>query len=215
MALKINPMVIDLSHYDNVGPTPGTSTLGGFKKAYDFGIRGVINKVTEGPGVVDKSFGWRRKPAADAGMLYAAYHFIRPGNVSTQVENFLHEANPDDKLGLALDHEDKNVSLNAAQEFMELVYEKIGRYPSLYSGFLIKEQLGGKKSKFWAKIRLWLCQYSSRPTWPACWDEPWLWQYTGDGSGPNPHNVPGIQIAGGLDINSFTGTEEELVKTWV
>lgn len=209
-------MVVDLSHYDNVGPTPGTSSTDGFKKAYAFGIRGVINKVTEGPGIVDKSFGWRRVAAEDAGMLYAAYHFIRPGNVAAQVESFLHEAEPDDELGLALDHEDDRVSLNAAQEFMELVHEKVGRYPSLYSGFLIKQQLGTKKSKFWSGIRLWLCHYSSRPTWPkATWDAPWLWQYTGDGSGPSPHNVPGIQISGGLDINSFDGTEEELAKTWV
>lgn len=48
MAMKINPMVVDLSRYDNVGPTPKTSTLDGFKKAYAFGIRGVINKVTVG-----------------------------------------------------------------------------------------------------------------------------------------------------------------------
>lgn len=205
--MKINPKVVDLSHYDNV--------VDGFKSAYTFGIRGVINKVTEGPGMVDKSFDWRRQPAKQAGMLYAAYHFLRPGNIEQQVENFLGHAKPDDKLGLALDHEDKKVPLDAAQEFMELVNKKLGRYPSLYSGFLIKEQLGNTKSKFWKNIRLWLCQYSSKPNWPVCWDEPWLWQYTGDGVGLIPHNVPGIIISGGLDVNSFNGTDEELSKSWV
>lgn len=212
--MKINPLVVDLSHYDNVGPTPGRSTVEGFKKCYAAGIRGVINKVTEGPGIVDKSFSWRRNPAAKAGLLYGAYHFLRPGNVDAQVENFLKEANPDDKIGLALDHEDPRVPLSAARDFMEQVQAKTGRWPSLYSGFLIKQQLGTKKDKFWKGIRLWLCHYSSKPTWPPCWSAPWLWQYTGDGVGPGPHNMPGIKIEGGLDINSFDGSEEDLIKTW-
>ena len=212
--MKINPMVVDLSHYDNVGPTPPNTTLQGFKEAYASGIRGVINKVTEGPGIIDKSFGWRRKPALAAGLLYAAYHFIRPGDVALQVDKFLAAATPDDKLGLALDHEDRRVPLDAAREFLERVHDKTGRWPSLYSGFLVKEQLGSKKDKFWAGIRLWLSHYSSRPTWPPCWSVPWLWQYTGDGVGPSPHGVPGIEPGHQLDINSFDGTEEELAKTW-
>lgn len=207
-------MVVDLSHYDNVGPTPPVTTLAGFKKAYAFGIRGVINKVTEGTGVVDKSFGWRRKPAADAGLLYAAYHFLRPGSIEVQVENFLKEAKPTKNLGLALDHEDRRVSLNAAREWLELVHSKTGVMPSLYSGFLIKEQLGNKKDKFWGGIRLWLSHYSSKPTWPAAWSAPWLWQYSGDGVGPGPHGVPGIDPSGQLDMNSFDGTEEALVESW-
>lgn len=214
--MEVKPKVVDLSHYDNVGPTPKKTTTEGFKAAYDFGIRGVINKVTEGLLKPDKSFEWRREPAQEAGMLYAAYHFLRPGSIEAQVDHFLEHAKPDNKLGLALDHEDARVPLHDAGRFIELVHQKTGQWPSLYSGFLVKQQIKPSNYAFWKNIRLWLCHYSAHPSWPTkCWDNPWLWQYTGDGVGPKPHDVPGITISGGLDINSFLGTDEELAKTWV
>lgn len=202
----INPRVIDLSHYDDVQDV--------FAGAVQFGIRGVINKVTEGYGGHDKSFDWRRKPCADAGLLYGAYHFLRPGRIAQQVGWFID--NVGDWAGIlpALDHEDNDVPLSDARQFLELFQSKIGRWPLLYSGFLIKDQLQGGPDPFWSKIRLWLSHYSSRPTWPAAWDQPTLWQYSGDGLGPGPHGVPGIEPATQLDMNSFDGTDEELAAMW-
>lgn len=211
----VRPKVVDLSHYDNVGPTPTVTTLAGFRKAYEFGIRGVINKVTEGPGMVDTSFEYRRGSAAGAGMLYGAYHFLRPRNIKQQVEHFISHAKPDGRLGMALDHEDPNVPLDDAREFLEVLHDKTGQWASLYSGFLVKQQLRKDVDGFWKNIRLWLSHYSAHPRWPAVWETPWLWQYTGDGEGPSPHNIPGIFIGGGLDINSFGDTDEKLAKTWV
>ena len=120
----------------------------------------------------------------------------------------------DDHTLVALDHETSAVPLEAAWQFMELVKGKIGRYPYLYSGHLIKEQLGSTKSPYWAQTKLWLAHYSSTPTWPPTWKSPTLWQFTGDGVGPMPHTVPGVTIAGGCDINSFAGTDEQLKKVW-
>ncbi len=201
------PRAIDLSHWDDVQD--------GFAGAVRAGIWGIINKCTEGVGSVDKSFEWRIGPAKKAGLSYGAYHFLRPGRIVQQAEIFLEHAVPSNGLLLALDHEDPNVPLKDARLFMETVHDQIGRFPALYSGFLIKEQLSATKvDPFWSQTQLWLAQYSSRPKWPKTWDEPFLIQYSGDGVGPSPHGVPGIKPTGKLDMNHFAGTRAELTQRW-
>ena len=66
---------------------------------------------------------------------------------------------------------------------------------------------------FWGKYKLWLCQYANTPVLPAAWDKYWLWQYTGDGVGPKPHSIAGIQ--GDVDLNVFNGSEAELKMSWL
>ena len=206
VAWSIVPKVVDLSHWDDVQD--------GLAGAKAFGIRGVINKVTEGLGGEDHSFSWRRAPAAKQGLLYGAYHFIRPGRILQQVDWFLSRIGDTTDLLLALDHEDPNVPLSDAQLWMQAVHDKVGRWPVLYSGFLIKEQLRASDHPFWSNIKLWLSHYSDKPTWPNAWKTPWLWQYSGDGLGPTPHNVPGIVCGRGIDMNSFSGTDDELAAQW-
>jgi len=46
---------VDLSHFDNVHD---------WDAVQKFGILGVINKATEGPGLVDRTYAIRRKPAS-------------------------------------------------------------------------------------------------------------------------------------------------------
>lgn len=205
--MKINPKVIDISHYDNVHP-------GGFVQLRAAGYLGVINKASQGSGMTDKTFALRRSAAREAGLLYGAYHYITKGSVADQVKHFLDVVGTVDGIELALDHEDRDVGLGSARAFCERMHEAVGRWPVLYSGFLIKQQLGNKKDQFWADIRLWLSHYNVNPKWPATWEKPWIWQFTGDGVGPKPHTVPGITIAGGMDINSWAGTDEELKAQW-
>lgn len=209
--MRINPLVLDLSHYDVVQS---------LHRAQAAGIAGIIHKASEGPGMSDKFYDARRAGAKAVGMLWGAYHFLRLYNVAVQVEQFLSVAKPDDATLMALDHEDPKVPLNVALEFLHRVHAKVGRYPLLYSGFLIKEQLsssGSIDTSFAADVRLWLAQYGSQPTWPKCWERPFLWQFTGDGEGPEPHAVPGIVLPGGngLDINSYEGDAGQLAKEWV
>lgn len=206
MTTAFIPNVVDISHYDNVTDWDAVKA---------FGILGVVNKATEGPGMVDRTFVLRRNSVTSRGMLYGAYHFLRPGNVSAQVDHFLATVNPTEGLALALDHEDPKVPLANAAAFCKQIHDRVGRYPWLYSGFLIKQQLGDRADPFWAQIPLWLSHYSSNPTWPACWTKPFMIQFTGDGVGPGPHNVPGIRIDGdGIDINSFSGTPDQLAAVW-
>lgn len=208
----INPRVVDLSHWDDVQDK--------FAGAVKFGIWGVINKVTESVGNHDKSFDWRRQPAADAGLKYGAYHFLHTGRIRDQAHWFLENIGDPTGLLLALDHEQDEVRhtharVDEVKEWLQIVHDETGRWPWLYSGSVIKEQLGVSTDPFWKPIKLWLSQYGPAPKWPRAFAPPPLWQYTGDGIGPGPHNVPGIVINGkGIDINHFAGTREELAAIW-
>lgn len=206
--MKINPKIVDISHYDNVAP-------GGFVQLRAAGYLGVINKASQGSGMTDKTYRLRLGPARDAGLLYGAYHYLTHEDVGDQVKHFLDVVGMPEGRLLALDHEDRRVDLGTARAFCERIHEATGRWPVLYSGFLIKEQISKtKKDPFWSGIRLWLSHYSKNPTWPPTWEAPWIWQFTGDGQGPSPHTVPGITIDGGMDINSWAGTDEELKAQW-
>ena len=104
---------------------------------------------------------------------------------------------------LALDHEDPKVPLANAKQFLARVEQQAGRRAVLYSGFLIKQQLGNGHDAFLAQHRLWLSHFSSNPVCPRNWEKPWTIQFTGDGVGPGPHQVPGIVIEGGIDLNHY------------
>jgi GH25 family lysozyme M1 (1,4-beta-N-acetylmuramidase) len=93
------------------------------------------------------------------------------------------------------------------------VEDAVGRKPVLYSGFLIKQQLGSRIDGYLAAHRLWLAQYGPRPVTPLNWPSAWLWQFTGDGVGPEPHSVPGI-VGSGIDINSYEGDAVKLTAEW-
>jgi GH25 family lysozyme M1 (1,4-beta-N-acetylmuramidase) len=204
--MNINPKVIDIYHGDSVLS---------FDQAHTFGIRGVIHKATEGATNTDHLYLNRRSAAIRAGMLWGAYHFLRPGNMVDQAKRFVDTAKPDATELMALDHEDGGVALQEARVFMEQVESEIGRQVVVYSGFLIKEQIPSAPDfdvAFFAARRLWLSHYSAIPKWPKIWVKPWLWQFTGDGAGPQPHAVPGIQDK--MDVNSYDGTDEQLAAEW-
>ena len=207
------PNVVDLSHYDDVTDWDAVKA---------FGIVAVINKATDGPGMVDKTFAIRRAPVTQRGMLYGAYHFMRPGPIDPQVENFLTAIGDPTNLGLALDFEQPVIPLDNAKQFLIAVKARIGRTPWLYSySSMLHDKFAGNTDPFWRGVRTWLAQYTSTPSWPAAISAPFLWQYTGDGSGQGPHKVPGISLGTGnsatkdcIDINSFDGTVDELKAEW-
>lgn len=202
----MQPVVVDLFHGDDVRD---------FKAVYAAGIRGVIHKATQGTGNVDPAFAARRVAAVAAGLLYAAYHFGDDSDVTAQVDHFLSVAKPDDATMLALDFEpngEHTMSLAQAKIFLQQVYDKTGQRPILYSGNLIKESLKGKPDPFFNAHRLWLCEYGPRAILPPGWDTYFLYQFTGDGVGPGPHEIDGIATQG-IDLNVFGGTD--LASEWV
>jgi Glycosyl hydrolases family 25 len=152
--MEFNPVIVDLSHFDNVRDWDAVKR---------FGILGVINKATEGPGLTDRTYKLRREPTRQRGILYGAYHFLRRGDPIAQADHFLdvalNDEQPDDLL-LALDHEDRNVPLDNAKQWLKHVFEKTGCRAAFYSGFLIKEQLGNRQDDF---RRHALCERSELP----------------------------------------------------
>jgi lysozyme len=203
-----NPMVVDIYHGDAVR---------NFEDCRQAGIVGVIHKASEAAGYVDASYAERRPRALAAGHLWGAYHFQRPGDVKAQVEHFLAAAKPDDRTLMALDYEVSNVTLDDAREFLHLLGAKLGRRPWLYSGNTIKDKLGSATDGFLGSHRLWLAQYGTRPIVQRSWSKPDLWQYTGDGIGPEPHAVPGISVPGGrgVDLSAYEGSQAQLAIDWV
>lgn len=204
------PLVIDIYHGDAVKS---------MKKVYKSGIRGVIHKATQGTNFEDSKYKIRRKNALAAGLLWGAYHFGTGSNVKGQVEHFLNTVDFESfpQTLLALDYEPNpsgsTMSLSQAKDFLQLVFDKTKQKPVLYSGHLIKDELGNEKNSFFGSHRLWLAQYGSSPVVPKAWNNYWLWQFSGDGIGPEPHNIDGID--GDIDMNKFIGNEEELKKQWV
>jgi lysozyme len=206
MRMPIN-VVIDISHHN------GNVDL---NKAKASGILGVIHKATQGIGIFDSRYGANRQQAQAAGLLWGAYHFGTKANGPAQADFFLSKANADDQTLLVLDYEpngNSTMTLDQARAFVSRVKAVTGRFPGLYSGNLIKEQLGGQPvDPILSQCFLWLAQYANQPNnIPPTWLSWTLWQYTDGVAGPGPHSVDGI---GPCDRDQFNGTVEQLQKLW-
>ena len=204
----MDPVVTDISHHNNVISFSSIKTAG---------IVGIIHKASQGTSFVDKMYDQRMPKALNAGLLWGAYHFATDAPVKKQVDFFLKSAQPTEKTLLALDYEPNpqggTMDLDQAREWCQLVFEKTGQKPVIYSGHLIKQDLGNDEDDFLGSHRLWLAQYGPKAKVPAAWKDYWLWQYTGDGIGPKPHGVDGMS-GDQLDLNVFNGKRETLIKQW-
>lgn len=185
--------VIDISHWQETVD---------FNKIRNSGVVGVILKATEGSGNTDKTFKNRYKAAREAGLQVSSYHFLRPGSMSQQMERYLKTVNPRDGERVCIDHEDRGVPLSDLRKAAQILMDDSrGLQVTIYSGFLIKEQLGNNTDDVLAQTSLWLAHYSNSPSWPkATWPQYSLWQYSDKGS------VPGV--SGNCDVNHFNGSAE-------
>jgi lysozyme len=185
--------VLDLSHWQ---PRVSMSEV----KAS--GIVGVILKATEGHTNTDPTFKRRYKAALDAGLEVATYHFLRDRDIPGQVERYLDTVQPRPGELVFLDHEDAKVSLGELLAGVSAIQTlrpdvRVG----IYSGHLIKQQLGDARNEALAETELWLAQYTKgAPRWPEeTWPEWSLWQYTDKGENPG--------VTGLCDLNQFNGSD--------
>lgn len=176
------PIVIDLSHHNTIPRD--------LYAAKDAGIIGVIHKATEGTTIKDSKADARAALAIAADLLFGLYHFIRPGSIDAQVDNFLSVYNRFKGMDLlvALDYEDAGVSLAMCQAWLSQVEAKTGKSPVIYSGHVLKEKLGdtAHATLNQKNYPLWLAQYGTHAELPAGWNSYWLWQYTQKGA------IPGV-----------------------
>ncbi len=210
MPISLNPLVIDLSHFNqNVD----------FAQVKAGGVVGVVHKATQGSTFFDKTYAERRQLAEAQGLLWGAYHFLDGSDVTAQIEHFWATAQPDTGTLIALDFEENTVPLGRTasiaqlHQALQLLSAKMnGAKPVLYSGSYLKDQLGGKADPFLGAHRLWLAQYSAVPVPQVSWKEYWLWQFT-DGAHGLHYPVKGVN--GQCDVDHFAGDAIQLVTEWV
>jgi lysozyme len=207
------PLVVDLYHGDRVTDFAALNAAG---------IAGIIHKAQQGasPNAYDPTYDIRRRSARAAGLLWGAYLFMTNDDPALQAATFMKAASPDALTLLAVDFEPygrRTPTLQQLRIILQEILRIAGRKAVIYSGSLLKETLGAGKDEFLGSHRLWLAEYAEH--WKleplTAWKQPWLWQFTGDGVGPTPHSVPGIQGAGGhVDLNSYDGPDDELAREW-
>lgn len=217
--MAITPLVADMNHKNPVD----------FGRIAAAGIVGVIHKATQGT-FVDNKYLSRRDLARHAGLEWGTYDFNTGDPVGDQVERFLAAAKPDARTSLWLDFEDNRVSqmsIEQAREFLDRVDQATGRPCGIYSGNRLKTLLPAADAVtqlFVSRHPLWLCQYKLRNydtleqlnahiDLPAPWKQYFLLQYTGDGIGPQPHTVDGLEQ--GADLSTFNGTAAALRAAWI
>jgi lysozyme len=184
----------------------------------------VIHKASQGAGVPDPLYETRRLKAVAAGFLWGGYAFNTGEPVAAQVAEFFKVATPDATTAMFLDFEDNTkseMSLAQAIEFLDRGDQLLGRRLGIYSGNRMKELIpaaSAAERDFLAQHALWGCEYG--PTFRDVdangralpWAAPLLWQDTGDGIGPQPHTLAGLEA--GADLSVFKGTRAQLAAVW-
>lgn len=194
-----NPIVVDLSHWQsNVD----------FAKLKAGGTVGVILKATEGATGIDATFRDRYDTALAIGLAVSSYHYLRPGDAMEQMKHYINTVKPRQGERICLDHEDDGVSLNFLNACVSAIMQI---WPDLqitiYSGHLIKNQLGTKRNEILAQYTsLWLAQYTSgQPSWPtATWPTWSLWQYSQEEKASG--------VSGFVDGNKWNGDQDALLR---
>jgi lysozyme len=194
-----NPLVIvDLSHHN---PEPD------WEKLQAGGVIGVILKATEGTSYIDPTFGSRRQMAKQAGLACASYHFLKRGNARGQMMHYLDVVGPVPGERVIIDYEASGLTLNELEDAVEaLARQPLNLQITVYSGHLIKDQLGSDKNVLLSDFTsLWIAQYGTTVKWPTgTWPVWSLWQFT------DKANVPGISAP--VDGNRFNGSVENAYK---
>jgi GH25 family lysozyme M1 (1,4-beta-N-acetylmuramidase) len=196
-----DPIFVDLSHWN---PMPD------WAKLLAGGVTGVILKATEGTTYIDPTWRERALDAMLAGLAVGTYHFLKAGNPAGQMDFYIAETNKVMPLGsrVCIDHEETATLAELEQAVLRIRDQRPDLQVTVYSGHLIKEQLGSVRSAVLAdNTSLWIAQYTTAaaPSWPkSTWPAWSLWQYT------DKAKVTGISQP--VDGNRFNGSDENALK---
>src|SRR5256886_1716490 len=222
--------VVNLSHYDLMRPD--------FTAMKSEGVVGVIHEATYPRFDRDAQYAARQQAAAQAGLLWGAYHYADATDPVRQADHFLSVVSgawsqadsvsrPAGVL-LVLDFEKNGhypggtMRADQAVAFVERIRERTGEYPGLYSGeYHLRQVLNSPKvttaqramlTKGW----LWIANYHYEPRATAPWDFWHLWQHCGDGKchlprAAYPTSVANIRKA---ERNIFRGSRSALEDFW-
>ena len=193
--------IIDVSHWDK--PVD-------LRKAAGAGIVAVIAKASQGATGADPAYAAFRAQATAQGLLWGSYHFGTGDDAAAQVDQYLRCASPGENDLVCLDFEPDphgaSMTLSQARDFVGLFQARTGRYPVLYAGYWLKQQLGGHADALLAQCPLWLAQYGPAAVLPPGWTAYTLWQFT--------DREQGIAGVGKVDRDRFRGTDATLRRRW-
>jgi lysozyme len=193
--------IIDVSHWNE--PVD-------FRKVAGAGIVAVIAKASQGAGYADPAYASFRRQAAAQGLLWGSYHFGTGDDAAAQVEHYLGTASPGDGDLVCLDFEPDphgaSMTLSQARDFVGILQQRTGRYPVLYGGYWLKQQLGSRADALLARCPLWLAQYGPAAVLPPGWKAYALWQFTDREQG-----IPGVRKA---NRDRFAGSVATLRRRW-
>lgn len=197
-----------------------------FTKLAASGCAGVIHRATRSNEETDPQYHPRREIARAGGLLWGGYAFNTGEDVATQVNRFLKFASFEFDEAAWLDLERNpggtgQMTLAMWIEFLDRVDQARASHCGTYGGDLPKSLIvhaTAAQRDFLAAHPLWGCEYG--PRWrnvdcnghPLPWSKLFLWQFTGDDIGPQPHTLPGLEQ--GADLSSFDGTLDELKAAW-
>lgn len=198
-----HPKCIDISHWQGFPD---------FAKAKAAGVIACIMKATEGTGYTDPNRAKNFVNATKAGIRCCTYHWLKPGNnAASQIAYYLKVVNPLPGERMIIDYEEDGCTLDQLKEAVRaLKADPRDLKVTVYSGHLLKGQLGDKRDDYLAvNTDLWLAQYTTgTPTWPAATYPNWmLWQHSETGT------VDGI-TGSKVDLDRFAGTDAQLLD-WI
>jgi lysozyme len=192
---------IDISHWQGFPD---------FEQVAASGVVACIMKATEGASYIDPNRATNYVNATKAGIVCCTYHWLSPGgNASEQMHFYLDTIEPVMGERVVIDYEEDGCTLNDLTEAVsELLADKRDLNVTVYSGHLLKEQLGDDRNDLLAEnTDLWLAQYTSgTPSWPTGTYDYWaLWQWSETGE------IDGIEDTN-VDLNRYNGDDDELVR---
>jgi len=227
--------VVNMSHYDLV-----RADFVGMKNE---GVVGVIHEATFPRLQRDWRYSERQMAAAQAGLLWGAYHFGDGTSPISQADHFLavvsssrprvdpapnaEKTRPG--VLLVLDFEKNghypggSMSTAQAVAFVERIKERTGKYPGIYgSEFRLRQMLYGSGATaahraVLSNCWLWIANYHNEPRYTSPWRGWDLWQYTGDGKcGLRPRSAFPTRVANlrRAERNIFRGNNALLQAFW-
>src|SRR6266576_1921980 len=223
--------VVNLSHYDLMRPD--------FAAMKSEGIVGIIHEATYPRLDRDVQYAFRQQAAAQAGLLWGAYHYADATDPVRQADHFLSvvsnswaHANPVTRPSagvlLVLDFEKNGhypggtMRPDQAVAFIERIRERTGVYPGVYSGeyhlsqVLNSPRVTPAQKRMLTNCWLWIANYHKEPRATAPWNYWAMWQYCGDGKGALPRSAYPISVANirKAERNIFRGNQSDLQDFW-
>lgn len=194
---------IDISHWQGYPD---------FDQVKAAGVIAMIHKCTEGTGYTDPNRARNCANAIRAGIKVATYHWLsHDADPGDQMRYYLNVLDPVGGERVIIDYEEDGCTLDQLKAAVEyLAADPRDLQITVYSGHLLKEQLGSKHDAFLADhTDLWLAQYTTgTPSWPTGTYSHWtLWQYSESGT------MPGI-TGSAVDLNRYNGDDDALL-TWI